>query len=322
MARFDFTVDWQAAPDDEAIGPEIVTWAHLGLRVDDVVLTRNRPMAHFATGEASEIDTVEGPLAGIAEWVVDHFPEILWETTLPIPKHAALDGQPGSGIPNLRDAAAWWVNVPDEVNRAQLAAWQQRHTFGVACSQLALPSLVFVPEAGHIGLFVSAAPEQLDPNVRHVLPQEMREFWLERDDLRTTLGQLVDGVLSAAKSSADHHIWAHWLERRWLKARELEQAEDHRRRLRFGETTAQLWPEKIATLGSTAATAVEGILDDVRELVSADEVGRVIDAVTRRRLRDQSRSSRMADSQFQTEWLVPPPVFFPPDPLVITDVGS
>ena len=280
MARLDFSVDWHSPPEDEATGPESVTWAHLGLRVDDVVLTRNRPTAHFVAGEPSEMDTVEGPLAGVAEWVVDHFAEILWETTLPFPKHPSLDGQPSFGIPSLRDAAAWWGSVSGQVDRARLAAWQQRHTLGVACSQLALPSLVFVPEAGRIALFASAAPEQLDPNVRHILPQEVREFWLERDDLRTTLRQLVDGVLDAAKASASHQTWTQWLEKRWLKARELEQADEYRRRLRFGKTTAQLWQDRIVALGSTAATAVEGILDDLRELASADEGDRVINVVT------------------------------------------
>ncbi len=64
MARLDFSVDWQSPPEDEATGPESVTWAHLGLRVDDVVLTRNRPTAHFVAGEPSEMDTVKGRSPG------------------------------------------------------------------------------------------------------------------------------------------------------------------------------------------------------------------------------------------------------------------
>ena len=266
MTRLSFSATWTAPPEDEAVGPEVPTWARMELCAGDIVLTRHRPYEPFISGEAPIDDSVEGPLSGLAEWVVDNFAQVLWESHVPVAKHGTTDGG-RTRIPDLRQASRWWPTVPS-TDVVRVASWQQRHTLGAATTQLALPSLVFVPEVGRIGLFAAPLPTELDPNVVF-LPQDQTEFWLERDDLRESLVQLVEGTLAAARKDASSSRWTEWLTSRWEEAKRREASDAERKRLLFGDVVASLWEKEVEPLGSRK-TIVEGVLADVAEVRSVD----------------------------------------------------
>ena len=277
MTRFDFSATPVKPPADEAFGPEEATWAQLELRVDDFTLTRHQPHEAFLAPGVEARDAVEGPLSGIAEWLVNHLPEVLWETHVPVPKNESVDGA-RVGVPGLRDAARWWNEVPQRFPRADIAAWQARHTLGAAASQLALPSLVFMPEAGRIGLFASALPAELNGNVRFRLPADGCDFWLERDDLRECFARFVGGVLRLASESDSGRAWAGWLDARRQETVQREGSLVERRRLRYGAVVAEAWGERIEPLG-TRKVIVEGVLSDVGKVEDAAGVQTLLQAL-------------------------------------------
>jgi hypothetical protein len=268
MARLDFSIKPVAAPEEDAYGPERSTWAQLELRVDDTLLTSHAPHDAFLPASAAIEDAVEGPLCGVAEWMVDNFAEFLWEANVPVPKRSSLEGG-GVAIPGLREAAGWWRDVASSANLRAIATWQQRHTLGAAMTQVALPSMVFLPEAERIGLFVTHLPNELNPNVRFRLPENSGEYWLGRDSLRETAIDFVERVLGFASKSEDGHKWAEWLRGRWQGAMARESSAAERRRLRFGRTVADAWDELIEPLGNRKEI-LEGVLSDIAPIEEAE----------------------------------------------------
>jgi hypothetical protein len=267
VSRLDFSVVHVDAPEDEAFGPEKVTWAQFELNVDDMSITRHKAQDAFLPLSESVSNTVVGPLSGIAEWVVDHFAHVLWDAHMPAPKHESQKGE-RTEIPSLREAARWWDNFPREIDRRNVALWQERHTLGAAMSQLALPSIVFVPEATRIGLFVTPLARELDANVKFMLPEHGAEFWLEREDLRVMFTRLVEGVLGWATASEAQH-WASWLAQRWSAAKALEESDVARRELLYGVAVARAWETRVEPLGAKKKM-LEGVLADVGPIDSFD----------------------------------------------------
>lgn len=286
MPRLDFSVTHIEAPEDEAFGPEKATWARFELRIDDFCLTRNHSQEAFLLpADGGARDAVEGPLNGVAEWIVDHFADTLWDANVPVPKHDSIDGT-RTAIPGLREAARWWDDLAGRHSRQFIAKWQQRHTLGAAMSQLALPSLVFMPEAGHIGLFATALPAELNGNARFRLPDNGSEFWLDRDDLRETLACLVDGIIGRAGTSADGRHWASWLGDRWEAAKQVEVSLIERRKRLFGTTVANAWETRVEPLGNRKPI-VEGVLSDLAPIESEASLDTLLRALP---LGDDARS--------------------------------
>lgn len=278
MNRLGLSLEWKAAPPGEAVGPEKPTWARLELRVDDLVLTRHKSMDAVLGASSTADDAIEGPVSGLVEWIVDNFAHVLWEAQTPVPK---LDATTGfrAGLPGLHAASAWWSNLPNGADLSRIGAWQQRHTFGAASSQLAVPSIVFVPEANRVGMFVSLPPSALDPSVRLHLSSDQTEHWLERDDLRERLTSLVEGSLQQASADADCHQWVSWLRPRWEAVQRRESSEQERRRLRFGDTVARLWNAQIAPLRERTSV-VDGVLSDVAEVQADDQLAQLLAALS------------------------------------------
>lgn len=277
MARLRLEVAWSEAPEEEAFGPELPTWGNLTITVDGRPLTRNLPVRPFSSGALPEADHVSGPMSGIAEWFVDHLAEILWEFPVPFPK---LDEHDRSGVPGTGQATRFWRDLrdaDDEVDVVDLARWQRRHTVGIAASQLAVPSLVLVPEPNRIGLFVDSLVDSVDPSVRVLMGSE-REFWLDRADLRAEVSQFVDGVIARAEATSDGSAWAKWLSARWIQAKERETDPEVKRVLEFGRVAAGLWQRRLRD--NAVRPAVEGLLFDVRAPQSDDDVECLLSAVS------------------------------------------
>ncbi len=270
-------MQWKTAPLDEAFGPEKPTWARLEMRVGDAVLTRHSLDGAFLAPDRPVEDAIEGPLSGLAEWMVDNLPFVLWESHVPVPK---LDASKGfrSGLPSLATAANWWRDVGGNYDLARIAGWQARHTLGAAASQLAVPSMVFVPEAGRVGLYVSLPPADLDPSIRLHLPSDPEEYWLERADLRDRFERFVEAALQRGGEDLENARWVNWLSARWVNAKAKEASEVERRRLRFGEVVSSAWEQKIAPLADEKAI-VEGVLSDVEEIESDADLTRLLAAL-------------------------------------------
>ena len=282
MSRLEVSVEWRTPPEGEAYGPEKPTWAHLQLTVDGRVLTRHRPAPTSrdqGDTDSSVEDAIAGPLSGLAEWTVDNFAHVLWEAHVPAGKLDSRDGFRAL-LPDLRAASNWWKDLPRETDLNRVALWQGRHTFGVAASQVAIPSMVFVPESGRIGLFVSLPPSELDPSVRLHLASDQSEHWLARDDLRLSLSLLVDGAIERARGDSECIRWANWLSERWSESKLQEGSAKERRRLQFGDTVARLWDERIAPMRENEPI-VEGLLSDVSEIDTDERLSNLLEMVAR-----------------------------------------
>ena len=272
MAKLRFRTSWTDAPEGEAYGPEVPTWADLVIEVDGRPITAHIPNEPFRSDVAVRRPEINGPLSGLAEWLVDNFAAILWEFPVPFPKQEGLVGD-RRAVPGLRAAKRWWQDVRDkvDVDLASLGVWQRHHTLGLTATQLALPSMVLVPEADRIGLFVDGIPDELDPTIRIAGSGEETEFWLDRLDLQSELVRFVEGVLERASEAPEARAWADWMRPRWARAAALESDPEHRRMLEFGPAVANDWNNRFAT----HASAATGLLSDLRALRSADELALV-----------------------------------------------
>ncbi|MBI2374147.1 MAG: hypothetical protein HYV07_09120 [Deltaproteobacteria bacterium] len=243
--RLQFKVRWLEAPEGEAFGPEVDTWGSVALLVDGTPITVNTQNVTFLDAEAPAHSEVTGPLCGLAEWLVDNFASIFWDCPVPFRKTMP-EGR--TTIPGLLEASKWWTRATD---LASMGTWQARHTLGLTCSQLALPSIVFVPEVQRVGLFVGPAAANLGPTISFQKPAQS-EYWLDRTQLESEIVEFVDGVLSRA----DGTQWGAWLSGRWREVRAMEADPASRLRLRFGELVAATWNEYDDSLRS----ALEGFL--------------------------------------------------------------
>src|SRR5437667_2154892 len=145
MPSFSLTYEWLPEPEDgQAFGPDRVTWASLRAEVDGLNVT-----AHHDAESVEYLkvrDAVNGGLAGIADWLVENWLYVFWEVHTPFPKIASTDGAAGR-VPSLRDALEGYPShTGSGASPAPLARWQHRHSLGHAASDLALPSIVFLPE--------------------------------------------------------------------------------------------------------------------------------------------------------------------------------
>lgn len=253
MARFRIRASWTTAPADEEISPaERATFARVQISIDDVIVTR--------VDEPEDARPyVVGPASGLAEWIVESWIALLWETHAPFPKSAG-DGSGRARVPSMRDAAWFWNKL--EVDRAAMGRWQQRHTLGVAASDLALPSIVFLPEESAIGVFVTPLADSLDPTVRMGATLD-DAAWVRVEDMRDALGSFVDDVIARARGANDADVdrWANWLEQNWKQAQDRERDPTERMRVALGEFAIQHWDAARATLHEDT-DALRGILLD------------------------------------------------------------
>jgi hypothetical protein len=254
MARFRIRATWADALGDEALSSvERRTFAQIEISVDETVLTR-------VSGPA-ERSHVLGPASGLAEWIVESWLPLLWESHTPFSKSAGAGAGRYRRPPTLRDALQLWRSVTGD--RAALGRWQQRHTLGVASSDLALPSIVFLPEENAVGVFVAPMPDELEPAVELAAAANLDDpVWVRLEDMRETLGAFVDETIGRARGAGpDADRWATWLGNLWNDARHRERDPAERRKAALGDYAAQHWTEATAALDADVE-ALRGVLLD------------------------------------------------------------
>ena len=223
--------------------PEDTTAARIALYAGDDCLTRNRPR-RLRLGNAS--DFVVGPAIGVADWLIENWEAVLWEIHTPFRKD--LLGAPGSrkpAIPGLNEAFENWNQYIDDdaysgmssedAGVAAFADWQHRHQLGHAASDLALPSIVIVPEERHVVMSVDRLPNMMQACVEFLGPTGVDRaptlFVFNKTSFREELKKFVEATLARARSYSEFSGWTEWLTTRWQEARERE--ENYGRRLRW-----------------------------------------------------------------------------------------
>lgn len=266
MPRLDLIIEWEPPPGEQhAFGPERATWARLSISLEGLLLTLSHPADLYAPPEEAT-PWVVGPMSGLVEWIADNWLCILWDIPTPFAKNASVSVQ-RRPVPGLRDALQGWQHFLDgDVSANRLAVWQHQHTLGHGTSDLALPSIVFMPEDRKVGIAVDHIPPALDPTVRFTAPAAADAWpsdpvWLPRDEVAASLRRFVEQTVERAASDPAAKDWAAWLTARWRTA--LQEADDpaKRRRLMFGEVVAASWRSVEERLGESTPALV-GVLFD------------------------------------------------------------
>jgi hypothetical protein len=281
VSRLNVVVEWQP-PDAEqdAFGPERATWARLSIVLDGDPITVTHPADLYARVE-EDTTWVLGPMSGLAEWIVDNWVRVLWEIPTPFPKTVPL-GSARRTVPSLRDAYQGWREYHDrDVVPDEIAVWQHRHTLGHGTSDVALPSIVFIPEDRTIGIAVDHIPPALEPTVRFTAPSSTGGWpadpkWLPRDDVAISLRRFVDETISQATSDSAAKDWARWLRERWTSAQRIADDVEMRRQFEFGAVVAGHWKSIEAKLRG-ATPAIVGLLHDSPAIADVQ----VLDALAR-----------------------------------------
>lgn len=269
MASLRLSCEWLDAPTpDAAFGPERTTWGQLTIEVNETCVTENVP----SDGERVSRRSVTGPMSGLADWLVENWASVLWDVRTPFPK---VFGDASARVPTLQQLREGSVT---EANIADLAKWLHRHTLGHGSSDLALPSLVLLPEDRVIGIAVAPPDYHLSPTVRfnHESPPE--PVWIPKDEIVGTCAAFVEEVIGRAERSQDGKRWASWLRDRFKVAQDEASKPAVQRRMMFGTLVASRWEQVSAKLGS-AASALFGVLLDaetVRETAVLNDLSEVV----------------------------------------------
>jgi hypothetical protein len=222
MPEIQFATEFVHEETAPAELPEDSTVADFAIYAHGVCLTRNRP-PHVRIGPPR--DTVFGPVSGLAEWFIENWAPVLWETQTPFKKSRILDGRGSSGpaIPGVKEAMENWNGYIDEdCDIAEMADWHQRHLLGHACSDLAIPSMVIVPEENSMVIAVDVLPSKVGATVDFEHPSRVRGrsgiFVVRKIEFQQAAKDFVDSALEQAESSGAHGKWAQWLRARWVTA--------------------------------------------------------------------------------------------------------
>lgn len=271
--KFDF--EWlDDAPEGAAFGPECDTWCRLIITLDDNIITQNHPADHWSV--AGERNFVTGPMSGIVEWLVENWPYILWDTHCPFGK-SPLPGHRRC-IPTLRDADSLWANIDTSHGYKELARWQHRHTIGHGASDLALPSLVVLPEDKRIGFVLEHVPPRLGPTVRFTPPNNSQwptePTWVGREDVHQEFARVVEATLirAASRSSGE---WAEFTRARWNEMQARVEDANQRRELILGTFMGEQWSVIDKTFGADAP-GIESLLFDAEQVISNAEFDTIL----------------------------------------------
>jgi hypothetical protein len=216
--------------------PEDTTAARVAIYAGDDCLTRNAPRRPRLC-DAS--DTVFGPVAGLVDWLIENWTPLLWETHTPFPK--GMIGAPNSkrpAIPGLTEAFENWSRYRDsdntylqmpseEADVAAFADWQHRHQLGHGSSDLAIPSIVILPEDRQVVVSVDRLPGRMQSSVDFLGPHGMHRapslFVFNKTSFRQEVKDFIESTLNRARSRPEFDYWASWLTDRWQTAQEDEE---------------------------------------------------------------------------------------------------
>lgn len=215
--------------------PEDTTAARLAMYSNDECLTRNRSR-HRRLRLTDASDFVLGPTAGIADWLIDNWAPIFWETHSPYPK-GMIDGMQSKRIGTAQtetsltpylDRNGKYLSMSSlDFDEVASADWIHRHQLGHASSNLAIPSIVLTPEDQTVLVTVDRIPFSMQASVEFLGPLGMdrgpSQFVVEKKSLHYTLKGFVDGAIERAESVGGYEYWTEWLQERWVAAQEEEQ---------------------------------------------------------------------------------------------------
>jgi hypothetical protein len=311
MSRFELRVEWLPPPEpDMAFGPERSTWARLEIRLNGELLTANHPADDYGADRPFII----GGMSGLADWIVEHWLAVHFESHTPFAKGGQLrTGAGGARFPSARDADSGWasfVREDDSVTGATLGGWQQRHTLGEAAADFALPSIVFVPEDTWMGIGLDHMPAALSPTVRFTAAPTpdawpAAPIWVPMPDVSEALERFVDETIARAAAQPESKAWADWLRAAWRKVRALAADPGEQRRWSYGPVVAQRWADVAKRLGS-AACALEEILRDSAVIEEGAQLDWLADQLSRG-LSDSGAGSAVREPPpvMQIDWDMP-----------------
>ena len=276
--------------------PEDTTLAELSIYVGDECITRNRPRQRTRLAQPSE--SVFGPVAGLADWFIENWMAILWETHTPF-KKGDLDNNATqkAAVPGVREATAHWsdylkdgeddldggaqesaqdystdreryvkAQARDNAALVQLAEWQHRHLLGHASSSLALPSVVILPEGRDIVLSVDRLPGVLGASVDFLGPDKQPRtptlFVVGHTAFKEEAQAFVDRTIEHARSSQEYSEWAEWLRERWLATQAEESDPKQQLRCMLGAVSASRVEELLSQNRRPVAKGLEHLLLD------------------------------------------------------------
>jgi hypothetical protein len=265
---------------------ERATWSSLRIELDGECLTRRKGRP--------EKDEVIGPLSGIAEWVVECWPSILFEVHTPFDKLSVLT-RGAKNLPSLRSACEFWTDS-GALDIGRMGAWQHRHTLGHASTDIAIPPLVFLPDVEDVGISVDELATALSPSVHFELPTIHRTElkWMSVEALADILASFVRTVAERARRDSDARRWGDWILSELAEAQRCGTDPAERRKWRLGEEAGRSWP-KIEASYATISEGLEGVLTDSRELRSESDLMQIAECLRpRSRARQAGAWSRVA----------------------------
>jgi hypothetical protein len=263
MADFRFHVDFVDVCEDVDV-PEDITAANFAIFADGDCLTRNRPRRPLRSPPS---DTVFGPIAGLVDWLIENWGPVLWEVQTPFRK-SRLGGLPGAKppIPGTREAAERWQGYLDESSDiTELADWQHRHQLGHACSDLAVPSIVIVPEDRHVVLAVDRLPIQNGASVDFLSSDNTERppsvFVFRKTDFQAEARALIEKTLDRAHAVEMCAPWAAWLRDRWRDAQAQEESPSRRLGWMLGKVSA----DRVMELRQERPAVADGLVQFLRD---------------------------------------------------------
>lgn len=283
MSRLKFEVFWDDPGESDFA--EDYTLADLQVSVDKDYLTLHKRSNRLVHGGRTVSKTVYGPVAGLVDWFIENWSYVLWETQTPF-KRAKARGlrEARPPVPGAREAASRWEDyVLDDVVRGydlgRIADWQHRHLLGHACSNLAIPSIVIVPEDRTILVVVDRLPQGsitfLGPDKS---PRTATSYVIERADFVADVTQFVESVIARVREIGQHAEWAEWMRRRWQDAKEVASSPTTQLDLMIGRIGARR-VEGLQQVEPVVASGLKQLLLDCETVNTQGELSPVEEVV-------------------------------------------
>ncbi|MFI5455134.1 MAG: ImmA/IrrE family metallo-endopeptidase [Isosphaerales bacterium] len=249
MSDFQLQVSFEEPASTFAF-PEDITEAHVAIRGPHDCLTLNRKSGRSQLLAPSE--TVFGPVAGLADWLIEHWGPILWETQTPFAKNRAVDAGVDVSVPTTVAENAerlsefgdfeQYIQELETIFPQRLeewADWQHRHLFGHGCSDLALPRIWIIPEDRFVTLIVDSLPKPAGAPIIFLSPDKTPRrptvLIVAKNVFQAEAEHFIEQTIERAKSDVSLTRWAKWLEDRWIHARTQEKEPKRRFQWMIGE---------------------------------------------------------------------------------------
>jgi Zn-dependent peptidase ImmA (M78 family) len=291
MAKFRIEVQFDESTSDSPY-PEDWTNADLLIAVGDDHLTRHQVKARLSEGGNRKVNFVHGPVSGLADWFIENWSYINWETQTPF-KRSGQQGQNQTrpAFPGAKEAAIQWDGYFNGMNDKymneydrepwleKIADWQHRHLLGHANSDLAIPSIVCVPEGEKILLSV----DRLSPGgIKFLGPDDsqriLTQYAIDKRNFRSSVSSFVDSIIKHIGLEGKHKTMYNWMKRRWKDAKDYESSPSRQLELMIGAVGANR-VEDLRKYDPAMAEGLHQLLLDCRSVENFRELSPVEDVL-------------------------------------------